>query len=174
MTTIPPGAKLFADGGFIGTTAEPVQILSTDQVRPADEVAARHIPPGHISVHIRFEAEKFIRAIEAIEKMARAQPMCIVRSEVLGAFAKALRDKRLLTLRQQAKRKGRPGWKSIRIPKRYKLEHKPLPTHDDRIDALVPSHTAVRQIMARGRMDREERIQLDQAVAYNEIPDREQ
>lgn len=38
---------------------------------------------------------------------------------------------RLETLRHQAKRKGRPGWRSIKIPKPAK------PPHDDRLDAFA-------------------------------------
>ncbi len=39
---------------------------------------------------------------------------------------------RLETLRYQARRKGRPGWRSIKIPKGLK----PASSHDDRVDAL--------------------------------------
>lgn len=95
-----------------------------------------------VLITIKVDAGPLIAALEK----ARAQIQ--LTAAAAKQFMRALGDRRLETLRHQARLKGRPGWRSIRIPKgpRYRLTYTPneaersaMPfAHDDRIDAMPP------------------------------------
>lgn len=123
MATIPAGAAIRdkATGQILGTTAEPLRITMRVDARPA--------------------IRAFTQARAAVCSMAISLGQA---SESMRRFIQQVgrHNARIASLRYQAKRKGRPGWRHIRIPS----VRPPLPgpfAHDDHLDALpsIPLQT---------------------------------
>jgi hypothetical protein len=115
-TTIAPGGTLIdkATGQVIGKTAGPVQVRLVVDARPAVEAFGRlHRAVATFSL--------------SLQGCGRALRRFMAGTGQIHA--------RKLALRQQAKRKGRPGWRSIVIPRAVPL---PAQEHDDRLDAFGP------------------------------------
>lgn len=71
-----------------------------------------------IEIGLACDARPMIAGLQAL------QAAMTIAAQELGSWSRAIfRSERLATLRAQAHRKGRPGWRSIRIPKppRYTL-----------------------------------------------------
>lgn len=79
-----------------------------------------------ITIAISCDTRPLRDAFEAVTLQLRTT------AEQMRQFGRAFGDRRLETLRHQARRKGRPGWRAIRIPKAPRF----LITHDDHVDAL--------------------------------------
>lgn len=79
-----------------------------------------------ITIAISCDTRPLRDAFEAVTLQLRTT------TEQMRQFGRAFGDRRLETLRHQARRKGRPGWRAIRIPKAPRV----LLTHDDHVDAL--------------------------------------
>lgn len=82
-----------------------------------------------ITIAISCDTRPLRDAFEAVTLQLRTT------AEQMRQFGRAFGDRRLETLRHQARRKGRPGWRAIRIPKAPRF----LIAHDDHVDALAYS-----------------------------------
>lgn len=126
MPTIPAGATIRdkATGQVVGHTTMPTEIhhpgITTEKLARA--IAAHALP--RLTITITCNTEAMRNALEQIRRFA-------------AALGRSPAQRRLLALRYQAKRKGRPGWRHIPIPRVRPGDRQPF-AHDDRIDALQP------------------------------------
>lgn len=131
MPTIPAGATIRdkATGQIVGHTTTPTEIhhpgITTEKLARA--IASASAPRLTITLRANTQAMR-----DTLEEVIR----------FITALGRSPAQRRLLALRYQAKRKGRPGWRHIPIPRVRPGDREPF-AHDDRIDALpaIPLRT---------------------------------
>lgn len=76
---------------------------------------------GPLTITIRCDTRPLVEAL------GHVQLQLTIAQAAARALFRAMSDRRLETLRHQARRKGKPGWRAIRIPprQRYRMRFTP-------------------------------------------------